>query len=157
MFDALVAGRLKSPVVECEVLQSPPQLASLNLRIQSPEQFVQAVAALSHTSTFWDVADVVHCSARHLPGRTGLPPRAAIRAMRVHRVEFVPVLNEAVPGRIAIQRDFTLPLPPIRRGHDVGLRLQTPVVGHISQPRIGWQLGLQYSGLVPRSRNFSMR
>ena len=36
---------------------------------------------------------------RHLPGRTSLLPRAATRALRVHResVEFDPVLNEAVP------------------------------------------------------------
>ena len=118
MFDALVAGRLKSPVVECEVLQSPPQLVSLHLRMLSPEQFMQAVAALGHTSSFWDVADVVRCSARHLPGRTSLPPRAATRAMRVHResVEFDPVLDEAVPGRIAILRGLHAPTAPCPSG-----------------------------------------
>ena len=46
-------------------------------------QFVQAVVALSHTSSFWDVADVVHCSARLLPGRTC--PRVEIRETRVRR------------------------------------------------------------------------
>ena len=62
-----------------------PQLVSLNLKIQSLEQFMEAVATLNQTSSFWDVADVVHCSARYLPGRTSLHPRVAIRVMRVRR------------------------------------------------------------------------
>ena len=70
MFNALIVGRFKSSVEQCGVLQSPPQPDSFILRIRSPEQFLQAVAALSHTSSFWDVAKVVHCSARYLPGRT---------------------------------------------------------------------------------------
>ena len=71
-----------------------------------PPLFCWMVRTSEPRPSFWDVADVVHGSARHLPARTSLPPRATIRAMRVNResVKFDPALNGTVPGRIAILR-----------------------------------------------------